>query len=159
MKKVLILVFILVLILATSITAFAFTGRTPAEIVAGLTGKTTEEVADLRYESGKTYGQMAYEVSEDAWEDFREEILENKKAILKEKVADGTLTQEEADEILSNMEEMQNYCLENGGGFGMMRNKSGNSFGMGNGYGMGNGFRNSGNGMGFGGGRCGRGSW
>ena len=153
MKKILIAVLILVLILATSITAFAVTGRTPAEIVAGLTGKTVEEVADLRYEQGKTYGQMAYEVSEEAWEDFRNEMLENKKAILKERVDDGTLTQEEADSIIANMEEMQDYCLENGGGFGMMRNKSGNGFGMGNG------FRNNGNGMGFGGGRCGRGSW
>ena len=159
MKKVLIVVLILVLILATSITASAFAGRTPAEIVASLTGKTTEEVVDLRYESGKTYGQMAYEVNEDAWKEFREEMLQNKKAILKERVDEGILTQEEADEIISNMEEMQDYCLENGGGFGMMRNKSGNGFRMGNGNGMGNGFKNNGNGMGFGGGRCGSGSW
>ncbi len=158
MKKVIVAVLVIVLILATSVTAFAFAGRTPAEIVAGLTGKTTEEVVDLRYESGKTYGQMAYEVNEDAWKEFREEMLQNKKALLKERVDEGTLTQEEADEIISNMEEMQEYCQTNGGGFGM-RNKSGNGFGMGNGYGMGNGFKNNGNSMGFGSGRCGKGSW
>ena len=54
------------------------------------------------------------------WEEFRNEMLENKKAILKERVDDGTLTQEEADQFLANIEEMQDYCLENGGGFGMM---------------------------------------
>ena len=81
-------------------------------------------------------------------------MLENKKAILKERVDDGTLTQEEADQFLANIEEMQDYCLENGGGFGMMRNKGNN-----NGFGMGNGFGNGAKGMGLGGGRCGRGSW
>jgi hypothetical protein len=82
-------------------------------------------------------------------------MFENKKAFIEERVKDGTLTQEEADEILKNIELMQEYCLGAGGcgmgrGFGMMRNRLGNNSGYGN-YG----FR----GMGFGGGRCGRGSW
>lgn len=152
LNKILILGLVLLFILATSITAFAVTGRTPSEIVAGLTGKSTEELAELRYESGKTYGQIAYDEGENVWEEFRNEMLKNKKAILKERVDEGTLTQEEADEILTVMEEMQEYCPENGGGYGMMR-----KFNNGNGFGMGNGFRNGGNG--FGGGRCGRGSW
>ncbi|HOG62864.1 MAG TPA: DUF2680 domain-containing protein [Sedimentibacter sp.] len=126
-NKILIIGLVLLIILATSITVFAITGRT----------------------------QTAYDESEDTWEKFRDEMFENKKAFIEERVKDGTLTQEEADEILKNIELMQEYCLGVGGcgmgrGFGMMRNRLGNNSGYGN-YG----FR----GMGFGGGRCGRGSW
>jgi len=126
-NKILIIGLVLLIILATSITVFAITGRT----------------------------QTAYDESEDTWEKFRDEMFENKKAFIEERVKDGTLTREEADEILENIELMQEYCLGAGGcgmgrGFGMMRNRLGNNSGYGN-YG----FR----GMGFGGGRCGRGSW
>ena len=126
-NKILIIGLVLLIILATSITVFAITGRT----------------------------QTAYDESEDTWEKFRDEMFENKKAFIEERVKDGTLTQEEADEILKNIELMQEYCLGAGGcgmgrGFGMMRNRLGNNSDYGN-YG----FR----GMGFGGGRCGRGSW
>ena len=126
-NKILIIGLVLLIILATSITVFAITGRT----------------------------QTAYDESEDTWEKFRDEMFENKKAFIEERVKDGTLTREEADEILENIELMQEYCLGASGcgmgrGFGMMRNRLGNNSGYGN-YG----FR----GMGFGGGRCGRGSW
>ena len=126
-NKILIIGLVLLIILATSITVFAITGIT----------------------------QTAYDESEDTWEKFRDEMFENKKAFIEERVKDGTLTQEEADEILKNIELMQEYCLGAGGcgmgrGFGMMRNRLGNNSGYGN-YG----FR----GMGFGGGRCCRGSW
>ncbi len=82
-------------------------------------------------------------------------MLENKKAILNKRVDDGILSREEADEILQNIEEMQEYCIENGGGFGMMRN----SFGKSNGFGTGNGTGNGGNRCmkGFGANRQGRG--
>ena len=84
-------------------------------------------------------------------------MFENRKAFIEERVKDGTLTQEEADEILEYIEIMQENCLGGAGGgygmgrgFGMMRNKFGN----------GNAFGNGGKrGMSFGGGRCSRGSW
>jgi|LSQX01.1.fsa_nt_gb hypothetical protein len=156
-NKILILSLVLLIVLATSITAYAFTVRTPAEIVAELTGKSAEEVAEIRYESGKTYGQIAYDESDDTFEQFKEEILENRKAILNERVEEGVLTQEEADKILEDIEVMQEDCLgTGGGGYGM-----GRGFGMmGKQFGNGNGFGNGGNrGMVFGGGRCGKGSW
>jgi hypothetical protein len=90
------------------------------------------------------------EYDEDALEEFRNEMLENKKAILDERVNDGILSEEEADEILKYIEKMQEYCLENGGGLGIMRNTFGKGSGIGNG---GSGM------MGLGRGRCGRGSW
>lgn len=130
-------------LVATSITAFAFTYNTPAEIVAGLSGKTVDEVTEQRYETGKTYGQIAYD--EGLLEEYQDKMLESKKAFLDEKVKEGTLTQEEADAFYNNMVERQEYCYGNGGYGGMM------------GYGFGNG-NASGRGMGFGQGRgCGRG--
>ncbi|MDD4089356.1 MAG: DUF2680 domain-containing protein [Tissierellia bacterium] len=155
LNKILIVSLVLLIVLAASITAYAFTVRTPAEIVADLTGKGTEEVAEIRYESGKTYGQIAYDESEETWEQFRDEMFENRKAFIEERVKDGTLTQEEADEILENFEVMQENCLGAGGGYGMGR-------GLGmmrNQFGNGSGFGNGGRGIGFGAGRCGRGSW
>lgn len=144
LNKILIAILVLLAILAASITAFAVTKRTPAEIAADFAGKSVEEIVEERFESGKTYGQIAYEYDEDAWKNFRNEMLENKKAILDKSVDDGILSREEADEILKNIEEMQEYCIETGGGFGK---------GIGTG-GFGNGNRS----MGFGRGRCG-GSW
>jgi hypothetical protein len=155
-NKIIIIVLVLLIVLASSITAFEFTGRTPAQIVAGLTGKNTEEIAEIRFESGKSYGQIAYDDSQDTWKKFRNEMFENKKAFIEERVKDGTLTREEADEILENIELMIENCPAYGGGcgmgrgFGMMRNSLGNNSGYDN-YG----FRS----MGFGGSRCGRGSW
>ncbi|MGD9569176.1 MAG: hypothetical protein AB7V48_12865 [Sedimentibacter sp.] len=141
-KKVLIIGLAVVVLAATSLTAFAFTGvSTPAEIVANLTGKSVEEVTEEKFESDKTYGQIAYD--EGLWEEFNEEMLNSKKAFLDEKVADGTLTQEEADEIYTNILERQEYCNGNGtGGYGGMM-----------GYGFGNGGRGQGLGQGRG---CGR---
>lgn len=141
-KKIIVIGLSATALAATSITAFAFSANSPAEIVAGLTGDSVENVTEQAVESGNTYGQIAYD--EGLWEEFSKEMLESKKAFLDEKVADGTLTQEEADEIYANILERQEYCNGTGGYGGMM------------GYGFGS---NSGRGTGFGQGRgCGR-SW
>ena len=103
LNKILIVILILLAILAASITAYAVTKRTPAEITADLTQKSVEEIIEERFESGKTYGQINYEYDEGAWEKFRDEMLENKKAILDKRVDDGILGREKADEILKNI--------------------------------------------------------
>ena len=141
LKRVLIAFLVVLALAATSLTAFAITGvSTPAEILANITGKTVDEVTDERYSSDKTYGQLAYD--EGLWEEFKEEMLDNKKAFLDQKVSEGALSQEEADAIYANILERQEYCTGNGGGCGGM---------------MGYGFSNGG-GRGFGQGRgCGRG--
>lgn len=125
-------------IIATSITAFAFTYNSPAEIVANLEGKPVEEIIANRYESGKTYGQIAYD--EGLWEEYRNEMNENKKAFLDEKVIEGVITQEEANQYYNNMIERQEYCQGNGnGGYGMMgygagNNRQGRGMGLGRGW-------------------------
>lgn len=134
-KKVIIVGLVVVALAATSLTAFAFTGSsTPAEIMANITGKTVEEVTNQKFESNLTYGELAFD--EEVWEEFQDEMLENKKVFLDERVADGTLTQEDADEIYNNMKERHEYIRENGAGFGgMMGFKNSNGFGGMMGYG------------------------
>jgi len=125
----------------TSVTVFAASKYdSPAEAAAALTGKSVEEVIKIRQEENKTLGTQVDEVGK--LDEFQQEILEQKKEILQERVANGTLTQEQADEILANIETNQANCDGTGFGRGMMN-------GLGFGQGMMNGYRN-GNGNGFG---------
>nr|WP_312579664.1 hypothetical protein [Sedimentibacter sp.] len=126
-KKFIIVGLAVVVLAATSLTAFAVTGNsTPAEILTNITGRSTEEVTAQKLELGKTYGEIAND--EGLWEEFNDKMLENKKTFLDEKVAEGTLSQEKADEIYESILERQQYFNSNGNG-GMM------------GYGFGNGSR------------------
>ncbi len=141
----------------TSITAFAASAyETPAEAAAGLTGRTVESVTEEKLETGKTYGTIANEAGKlDA---FKAEMLEMKKTLLQKKVADGVITQAQADEILAALEQNLASCdgsgegkcgLNSGLGFGR---KNGNGRGPGKGTGQGLG-RGNGQGMGKGQGR------
>lgn len=152
MKKVKGIVAAVVLVLAfsiTALTAYAVSvSKTPAEALADLTGSTAENVLAQRAE-GKTYGAIANEA--DVLDEFKVEMLEIKKAALQEKVTDGSMTQETADEIIASIEKNQTDCdgtgsrgtgCEYGAGFG-------GGFGWGNGQrnGQGNGRNGSGCGM------------
>lgn len=117
---------------ATSITSFAASKySSPAEAVAGLTGKTVESVVTERSETGKTYGEIAKEAGK--LDEFKSENLQMKKDILAKKVADGTMTQSRADEIIKAVEERQATCDGTGNG------KAGRGMGAGLGRGSGNG--------------------
>ena len=142
-NKILVVALVLFAFAAASLTAYAFTFNSPAEIVANLSGKSVEDVTEEKFDSNKTYGEIAYD--EGKWEEFREEVLESKKAYLDEMVEEGVLTQEEADEYYNYMLEMQEYCDETGG----------NGRGAGCGFG-GKGMGFGGRGMGFGGRGLGR---
>ena len=119
----------------TSMTVFAAAKYdTPQEALAGITGKTIEEIADERSEEGKTYGEIAAEA--DKLDEFKEELFEQKKEIIEERVAEGSLSREDADEILERIEDNQATCFGNGErGSGMM-----DGFGFRFGGGRGNGF-------------------
>lgn len=87
--------------------AFAATLKTPAEISSELTGKTIAEVTQER-SSGKTYGQIANEAGK--LDEFKAQVLGQKKAVLDQRVAEGRLTQEQADEIYNNIKNNQAAC-------------------------------------------------
>ena len=83
LKKIVSLGLIVLTVGATSLTAYAAsTYNTPAEAVAGLTGKTVESVIAERSETGKTYGTIANEAGK--LTEYKAEILEIKKDTLTE---------------------------------------------------------------------------
>lgn len=87
------------LALSVATTAFATSAyNNPAEIVAGLTGRSVESVIDERHDTGKSFGTIAKEAGR--LDEFKAEILELRKDQLAARVADGRLTQEQADKIL-----------------------------------------------------------
>lgn len=138
-------------ITATSVTAFAASAyTTPAEVVAGITGRTTDSIIAERTESGKTYGIIAAEAAK--LDEFKTEMLEMKKDNLAAQVKAGTITQEKADAILKAMEENQAVC--DGTGSAKIGQTSGARFGSnGTGKGLGGENRGAGMGRGQGGGR------
>lgn len=139
MKRVLILTALSVLIISTMALSFADATFRPSEILANLLGKSTEDVYELRLESGKTFGQLAEENG--VYSEFSEATLEAKKARLSELVEEGKLTQEEADQMLENFEACDG--TQSGLGRGLFGKGSGgqgcNGQGLGQGQGKGNG--------------------
>lgn len=136
----------LLLLGATGVFA-ATTYKTPAEIYGDLTGVTAEEAYEQRA-AGEPYGVLAEEAG--VYEEFREEMLENKKALIEQRVEDGTLTREQADIIISNMEANTEGCYGPGCGAGY---GAGQGFGCGFGRG---GMRGAGAGFGMGAGAANR---
>jgi hypothetical protein len=109
LKKLIFIGALAAVIAITSIIAFAATSfGSASEIAAGLTGRTTESVVNERNETGKTYGTIANEAGK--LDEFKKEMLEQKKLILNQKIKDGLLTQEEADKIIAAIEEKQASC-------------------------------------------------
>ena len=107
MFKKLVLVFTVIAVLGAASAAYAATTKTPAEIAAGLTGKSVETLYQERA-AGQTYGAIANEAGK--LEEFKTQMLEQKKTILDQRVADGKLTQERADTIYNAMKNNQADC-------------------------------------------------
>ncbi len=139
-----------VMVLSLGAVAFADSVMTPAQIYSDVTGKSVEEAYEDR-QSGKTYGQLAQE--EGKYEEFKEQLLENRKDLLEERVAEGTMTREQADSIIERMEECDGTNQgQNRLGLGRLNGACGNGqCGTGNGQGQGFGQgRRAGNGFGQG---------
>lgn len=130
LKKIIITGLLALTVAATAFAASAY--NSPAEIVAGLTGRSVESVIDERHDTGKSFGTIAKEAGK--LDEFKTEVLELRKDQLAARVADGRLTQEQADKILASIEERQAFCDGDGYGCGY--------YGNGNGNGNGDGWRN-----------------
>lgn len=117
----------------TSLTVFAAAKYdSPWEALAGITGKSVEEIEEEHFKEGK----MLYEIAEEEGklDEFRSEVLEQKKEVIEERVKEGSLSRERADEVLENIENGIGPC---GGG-------AGQNYGMGFRRGMGRGMMNGG---------------
>ncbi|MGI6712241.1 MAG: DUF2680 domain-containing protein [Bacillota bacterium] len=111
-------------VLGTAGAIYAAETRSPAEIAASLTGKSITDVNNERGE-GKTYGAIAKEAGK--LDEFKNQILEQKKAILDQRARDGSITQEKADEIYNAIKDKQTSC--DGTGNARMGKKYGAGFG------------------------------
>lgn len=131
---------VVVVVLGTTGAVFAATAKTPAEIAAGLTGKTVEAVTAERA-AGKTYGTIAKDAGK--LDEFKAQMLEQKKIILDQRVKDGIITQQQADELYSAIKTRMAFCDGTGTGSGMGMGR-GRGMGMGAGMGRGAGMRSGG---------------
>ncbi len=142
------------IVLVTAIGVLGLSGivyaadiKTPADIAAAVTGKSITDV-NTEHDGGKTYGTIAKDAGK--LDEFKTQMLEQRKAALEQRVKDGTLTQQQADQILTRINNNRAACNGTGNeGLG-----GGNCAGLGQGN-MGAG-RNNGagtcDGSGFGGG-------
>ncbi|NTW05938.1 MAG: DUF2680 domain-containing protein [Peptococcaceae bacterium] len=124
--------------------AYAATDLNPAQIVSGLTGKTVDQIYEERA-AGKTLAAIAKD--EGKLEEFKVSILEQKKKVLDQRVAAGSITQEQADKVYNSIKSNQAIC--NGDGAPASGRGIGLGFGQGGGNGMKKGMGN-GSGAGFG---------
>lgn len=148
----------------TSMTVFAAAKYdSPQDALAGITGKSVEEITEMKVEN-KTYGAIAAEAGK--LDEFKAELFEQKKEALQERVTEGKIAQEDADTLLERVQEHQAECDGEGNpGEGLMEGaglqlgngpKDGNGNGEGLQNGEGNGIKEragdgNGNGKGFGG--------
>ncbi len=143
-KKILALGTMVLLVGATSITAFAASNyNTPVEVVAGLTGKSVESLIAEKIETRQTYGAIANEAVK--LSEFKEEILQIKMNALSSKVDTGTMTQKQADEIVAALVANMENC--DGSGSARIGQEQNAGFGKTNGNGLGKGQGGSGRGM------------
>ena len=145
-KTIAIIALAVVLLVGTATVALAADGwKTPAETVAGITGKTVDQVQDAR-QDGVTYGAQAAAAGK--LDQFKDERLAQYKLRLDEAVKAGRLTQAEADKLYDAMKTRMAACTGNGTGVG---NGAGCGMGGGMGRGQGGGLgRGMGNGAGCG---------
>ena len=136
------------LVIGASTAVFAATEyKTPAEIVAVLTGKTVDEAVAER-QAGTSYGAQAKEA--DKLDEFQTARLELCDQNLDQAVLDGRMTQEEADKLLEDMTLRMEDCDGTGTGAGVGQG-TGYKTGLCDGTGSGqNGERGNGTGMGMG---------
>jgi hypothetical protein len=136
MKKLWMVIAVVAVMLIGATVAFAAAAKTPAEIVAGLTGKTAAQAQEAR-QDGKSYGAQAAEANK--LEAFKTERLEQYKLMLDEAVKEKRITQEKADTLYKNMQSRMAGCTGNGNGSGKGQgsgNGQGNGLGRGRGMGM-----------------------
>ena len=133
------------LVASAGIGVYAAEISSPAEILSRITGTSVEKLYESK--GSMRFGELAEQ--EGIADEFRQEMLANKKAMLDKKVSEGTLTQEQADEMYKNMVENQGTCDgagihrgEKNLGLGINTrinkgNKNGEKVGGGNGFGNG----------------------
>ncbi len=129
MKKILIGLIAVALLLVGANSVIGATFKSPAEIYAEIKGISVEDAYAQRNAGSFCLQAEDAEVADE----FRAQMLENRKVVIQEKVAAGELTQEQANDIIANMEENTVYCDGSIGGRGMGFGQTEGYFGGGRG--------------------------
>lgn len=127
-KNYLMGLFLTALLAASGTGAYAAELQSPAQTLSALIGIPVEELYEQK--ADLSFGELALEYG--VLEEFKAAILENKKAILDQRVEEGILTAEEAEAIYTNMVENQANCDGTG-----LNQEYRLGLGFGNGAGMG----------------------
>lgn len=88
----------------------------PLQLVANITGRTVESVADEQYTTGKSLYTIADEAGKSA--DFKDGMVTLRKERLDQRVADGTMSRDRADAIVSDMKANDSGYGYGCGGYG-----------------------------------------
>lgn len=99
MKKIISFIVVGVLLVTTSVMVFA---DTPTEVLEGLTDLTFEEIYEAR-KNDVRLGDLAREYG--VYSEFSEKFLEEKLAILEEKLSAGELSQEDYNFLTKQLED------------------------------------------------------
>lgn len=102
MKKLLTLSLVGVIAIGSMSLSFAASPFKAADIYAGLANITVEQAYAIKLESGETFGDLAKEAG--FYEAFAEAVLASKINMINNLVADGKLTQAEADVLITALE-------------------------------------------------------
>lgn len=111
-KKIVVVALILVL-LGGGGAAYASTLASPLDILSDATGTPVDTILENRGD-GETLGSMA--ADEGVLEEFQEAMTANREAVIQQRVEEGRLTQEEADEIKAAIQERTALCDGTGDG-------------------------------------------
>lgn len=120
-KKVLLAFVMVVLIGSVGVSVLAKNNVDPAESLAKVTNKTVEEVREARNNLEKTYGQIAKDAGK--LEAFKLERNQVRKDHIQAKVAEGKISQSEADDFIAQREARQATC--DGSGLNQNQEKQG----------------------------------
>ena len=116
-----------VMTLTTAPISVLAQGNNPAEITKEVTGQSAEEIYTRR-QQGVTYGTIAKEAGKLV--EFQNQKLELAKNNLQNKVNQGQMTQEQANQMIDNMKQNQANCDQSGTGQNLRINQnSGNKNG------------------------------
>lgn len=102
MKKLVSMALVGVIAVGSMSLSFAASPFKAADIYAGLANITVEEAYAIKLESGDTFGELAKEAG--FYEAFAEATLASKITMINGLVAEGELTQTEADALIASLE-------------------------------------------------------
>jgi len=145
MKKLIVVLLTAGLLLIGATGVLAATWKSPAEIYAELKGITVDEAYKERIETRSSFGRLAAEAG--ILDEFQANMLENRKEVIEQRVKEGLLTQEQADDLIEKLEDNQVWC--DGTGLGYNCGGFGNCFDQGQGLAK-QGIRNDLRGQGYG---------